>query len=139
LERDRITEFVGETNVSPAKLSEAERDDVVRNLRSQLTVNVEALRPWDATNAPSGVHTTSGCELVSNYVADTPCLVFSPGATSVWKFANGADLLLFLKASPAFEFYVCDALATYMLCYNDHDFIIGWGQSTAWVEQIQAN
>ena len=139
LESDRIAEFVGQTNVSFAQRSVAERDNVVHNLNSGFTVNVKAPRPWEATNAPGGVQTASGCELISTYVADSQCLVFSSGATSVWRFADGADLLRFLKASPPFEFYVCDDLATYMLCYNDHDFIIGWGKATEWVEQLPAD
>lgn len=92
---------------------------------------------WDAVDAPHGVQTANGWKLLPIFVGKVPCLVFSAYATSIWEFANGAELLLFLKASPPFEFYVCDALATYLLCCNDHDFITGWGRSVEWVRQLK--
>jgi hypothetical protein len=105
LKRDRIADFVGETGVRPVQLSAAERNAVVQSLKDRLNVDVEAQMPWDAVDAPHGVQTTGGWKLVPLYVAEAPCLVFSDGATSIWKFANGAELLLFLEESPPFEFY----------------------------------
>ena len=139
MKQDRIADFVGETGVTPVRLPTVERNSVVRLLKERLEVNVEALMPWDAPDAPCGVQTASGWKLVPTFVAEAPCLAFSACATSIWKFANGAELLLFLEASPPFEFFVCDALATYLLCYNDHDFVIGWGRSVEWVRQLKSN
>lgn len=139
LERDRIADFVGEASVTSVQLSAAERNAVVQSLKDRLNVNVEAHMPWDAVDAPHGVQTASGWKLVPVFVAEAPCLVFSACATSIWKFANGAELLLFLEASPPFEFYVCDALATYLLCCNEHDFVIGWGRSAEWARQLKTS
>jgi hypothetical protein len=78
-------------------------------------------------------------ETRADVCGEAPCLLFSTCATSIWKFANGAELLLFLEASPPFEFYICDAQATYLLCCNDHDFVIGWGRSVEWVRQLKTS
>lgn len=137
MERDRIADFVGDASAAPARLSAAERKVVVQSLKDRLKVNVEAEKPWDTVVAPQGVQAADGWKLVPMFVAETPCLVFSACATSIWKFANGTELLRFLEESPAFEFYVCDAAATYLLCCNDHDFLIGWGRSLEWVRQLE--
>lgn len=137
LERGRIIDFVSETDATPVRLSAAERIQLVQCLKDRLNVDVETRMPWAAVDAPQGVHTVSGWKFLPMFVAATPCLAFSACATSIWKFANGAELLLFLEASPAFEFYVCDALATYLLCCNEHDFIIGWGRSVEWVRKLK--
>lgn len=139
MERDRVADFVGETSAPPVQLSAAERNVVVQSLKDRLKVNVGAQMPWDEVDAPHGVQTARGWKLVPMFVAETPCLVFSVCATSIWKFANGAELLLFLEASPPFEFYVCDVLTTYLLCCNDHDFVIGWGRSVEWVRQLKTS
>jgi hypothetical protein len=110
---------------------------VVQSLKERLNVDVKAQMPWGAVGAPYGVQIASGWKLVPMFVAEVPCLVFSTGATSIWKFASGAELLLFLEASPPFEFYVCDAQATYLVCCNDHDFVIGWGRSVELVRQLK--
>jgi hypothetical protein len=139
LERDRIADFVGETSATPVQLSAAERSVVVQSLNDRLNVDVQAKMPWDAVDAPHGVQATSGWKLVPMFVGEAPCLVISACATSIWKFANGVELLLFLEASPPFEFYICDAQATYLLCFNDHDFVIGWGRSIEWVRQLKTS
>ncbi|GAB9134881.1 hypothetical protein BDS110ZK25_20780 [Bradyrhizobium diazoefficiens] len=49
------------------------------------------------------------------------------------KFSCGADLLRVLEDCPALEFYVCDEKASYLLCSNHHDFVVGWGAALPWV------
>jgi hypothetical protein len=117
-------------------LSAADRNRLVQSLNDRLNVNVEVQMPWEAVNAPDSVQTASGWKLVPAFVGESSCLVFSACATLVRKFANGAELLRFLEASPPFEFYVCNALTTYLLCCNDHDFVIGWGRGAEWVRQL---
>jgi hypothetical protein len=92
---------------------------------------------WNTTDAQAGIQNVSGWELIPKFVGDLPCLVFSPGATAVWRFAEGAELLKFLRETPHFEFYVCDTQATYLICFNHHDFILGWGRCTTWVQQLE--
>lgn len=137
MEDDQIAEFVGETTVIPARLSPSERDVVIRLLQERLNVNVEALMPWNAADAPAGIQNASGWELIPRFVGGLPCLVFSPLATGVWRFAEGPELLEFLRETPHFEFYVCDPEATYLICFNHHDFVLGWGRSTTWVQQLK--
>jgi len=139
LERECIASFVSEKSATPVQLSAAERAVVVQSLNDRLNVDVEAQMPWDAVDAPYGVQTASGWKLVPMFVGTASCLLFSACATSIWRFTNGAELLLFLEASPPFEFYICDEQATYLLCCNDHDFVIGWGRSVEWVRQLKTS
>lgn len=44
--------------------------------------------------------------------------------------------LSLLAECPPLEFYVCDEQANYVLCANDHDVVIGWGEATAWVRSL---
>ncbi|MGY3120680.1 hypothetical protein ACVWXQ_004617 [Bradyrhizobium sp. S3.14.4] len=48
-------------------------------------------------------------------------------------FVCGADLLRVLEDCPALEIYVCDEEASYLLCSNHHDFVVGWGAALPWV------
>ena len=72
------------------------------------------------------------------YAGGRECLMFLEGARSMWKFRNGLDLLRVLRDCPAMEFYVSDEEASYLLCHNHHDFVIGWGTASRWVEVLQA-
>jgi len=136
MEADQIAEFLCETSVVPTRLSPDERDAIIHLLK-ELNVNVEVAMPWNAADAPASVQNGSGWELIPKFVGDLPCLVFLPLASAIWRFADGAELLKFLRETPHFEFYVCDIQATYLVCFNHHDFIIGWGRCTTWVEQLK--
>ena len=102
------------------------RHDLISKLSARFDVDVIKSRPWDNVRAPDGVLRHDGWELIPNYVGGTPCLLFTRGAKVAWKFASGSDLLKVLRECPPFEFYVCDYGFEYLLCFNEHDYIIGW-------------
>lgn len=101
-----------------------------------MNVNAESDAPWDSMDAPDGVQRADGWKLIPAYIGNRGCLVFSSGAKAVWKFRNGEDLLQFLKESPSFEYYVCDVSLNFLICNNDHDYIIGWGWAESWVGSL---
>jgi len=116
-----------------------EIQEVVRNLRTNLGVDVSLLDAWDGVHAPDGCFRSDGWELIPKFVGDTNCLMFLPGASEFWRFRNGNDLHAVLRECPAFEFYVCDENASYLLCSNHHDFVIGWGTALPWVRGLASN
>ncbi|MDA9505026.1 hypothetical protein XI09_10005 [Bradyrhizobium sp. CCBAU 11386] len=116
-------------------LNEAERRSIVISALDRLGVDVTSRAPWDrAPSAQSvGRQKPDGWELIPKYVGTSQCLMFLEGARSIWKFSCGTDLLRVLEDCPALEFYVCDEEASYLLCSNHHDFIVGWGAALPWV------
>ena len=136
MEIDRIRHFLSGTQVVPIKLTSTEREAVIHALEDRLDVDVETGAPWDTEGAPAGFQIIDGWKRVPDY-AGAPCFVFSRGAATIWKFSDGDELLRFLSDVPPFEFYVCDDAGSYLICCNDHDFIVGWGGSHAWTQQLQ--
>ena len=137
MEVDEIAEFLSETTIIPTKLSPSERDKTVQLLQERLNIDVGASMPWNTADAPASIQNVSGWELIPKFVGGLPCLVFSPLAIAIWRFTDGPELLKFLRETPHFEFYVCDAEATYLVCFNHHDFILGWGRSITWAQQLE--
>jgi hypothetical protein len=132
--QDRISAYLGGLNLTPVRLSMAGRAELVKSLKERLQVNVEAVAPWDSVNAPVGVKKDNGWELIPQYIGNESCLVWSSGAEVIWRFSNGNELLEFLREVPPFEYYVCDEAATFLLCSNHHNFVIGWGSALSWVK-----
>jgi hypothetical protein len=122
--------------VQASVLDVTEQHALLARLRERLGVDVTAHAPWDHPAAPSGRRRGDGWELVPARVGAEPCLVFLDGAATVWSFASGLQLLAVLKEAPPLEFYVCDQDASYLLCCNHHDVMIGWGTAEAWVESL---
>ncbi|RQH08285.1 hypothetical protein [Bradyrhizobium sp. RP6] len=132
---DHVASAIVNTGVQAAGLNEAERRSIVIRVLERLGIDVTSHAPWDrAPSAQSeGRQRPDGWELIPKYVGATQCLMFLEGARSIWKFSCGADLLRVLEDCPPLEFYVCDEEASYLLCCNHHDFIVGWGAALPWV------
>lgn len=118
------------------KLSSDERKQIVARLRDNLDVDIEVGNPWDSVEAPDGVYRTDGWAVIPEYIGESSCLVFSPGAREIWNFSSGGALLDFLSNSPALEYYVCDLACSFLLCCNHHDYVIGWGKAQQWVANL---
>ena len=48
---------------------------------------------------------------------------------------SGSSLGELLCNTFGFVFYVTDADATYLVCFNDHDFLVCCGSAWAWLEE----
>jgi hypothetical protein len=131
-----ITSALVKTEIVASTLIVLERHALVVRLRERLGVDPTARAPWDHSDAPGGQPSPDGWELIPKYVGTMSCLMFLEGANPIWKFANGADLLRVLNECPALEFYVCNEEASYLLCSNHHDFVVGWGAAQAWVKNL---
>jgi hypothetical protein len=122
---DHVSSALSATGVQAEVLSAPERKALVVRLRERLGVDVRAHAPWDDKTESSGKLRSDGWELIPTFVGATTCYMFLDGAGIVWKFRNGSDLRCVMKESPALEFYVCDRDASYLVCSNHHDFIMG--------------
>jgi hypothetical protein len=130
---DHIFRAINETQAAAALLDDEQRHEMAALLRSRLGVNVLSHSPWDNSEAPRGLRTTDGWQLIPAYVGTSECVMFVAGASACWTFRDGSDLLRVLEECPALEFYVSDKDASYLLCSNHHDFVIGWGDAAGWV------
>lgn len=135
-----ITNFIAEaienTGVQARELCSLERQNVIENLHDRLGIDITAKAPWDNAEAPEGKLRQDGWELIPKYVGAIQCFVFTPGANEIWEFDGEDDLLRVLRECPALEFYVCDCDFDYLLCFNHHDYVVGWGRASSWVDSL---
>jgi hypothetical protein len=133
---DHITSALHAAEVQSEILDSVERRALVIRLRERLGIDVTAHAPWDDNAAPEGQLRSDGWELIPAYVGNSVCLMFLDGAKTIWKFNGGTELRRVLEECPALEFYVCDQEASYLICSNHHDYLIGWGTATQWVDRL---
>jgi len=131
-----VSSALSAAGVQAEVLSTSARHALVVRLRERLAVDVTAHQTWDKKTRSDGKLRSDGWEIIPTFVGNTACCMFLDGAGTVWKFSDGSDLLRVLKECPALEFYICDQDASYLLCSNHHDFIIGWGAAKSWVDRL---
>jgi hypothetical protein len=133
---NHVLSALNATGVPAEVLTAPQKKALVVKLRERLGVNVRAHAFWDDKTGSDGQQRADGWKLIPTYVGVRTCLMFLGGADIVWKFRNSSDLLRVLNECPPLEFYVCDQDASYLLCHNHHDFIIGWGVARSWVDRL---
>lgn len=131
-----VSSALASASVEASTLDPDSQRNLLERLRTQFDVDVTSRAPWDTDSAPEGRLLPDGWELITGYVDDRPCLMFLDGAQTIWRMRNGSDLHRVLKECPPMEFFICDEQASYLLCANHHDVVIGWGEATDWLQSL---
>jgi hypothetical protein len=134
-----LVSAIAAAGVAAKRLDDDQRQALFERLRANLGVSFDGRRPWDHPDAPDGVRAPDAWRTIPELVGDKPCLCFLEDTEEVWRLQGGADLRGVLGELPAVEFYACDEVATWLLCHNHHDFLIGWGSASDLVSALAAH
>lgn len=133
-----MLEAIKEAHVSARRLSEEEARHHFDMLSSVLGVDFDRDRtPWDDLKAPKGLRYYDGWKIIPEFVGNERCFLAIDNVNLIWSVNNGTDLLRILTAWPELEFYVWNESCDYLICFNDHEYIIGWGNAEGWIEQLR--
>lgn len=93
---------------------------------------------WERLCDHKSVHNASGWRLLDFFLTNEQVIVFfneDEDPTAIQLKAQ-TSLTSLLNECSGFEFYLTDVTASYLLCFNHHDVLIGCGRAKEWVEQI---
>ena len=122
-----IASALARLGIKAKELDCAARRAIVERIRDRLGVDLATRWPWDRAGAPAGSYAPDGWARIADYVGGRACVMLPEDGETGWGFASGGELREVLAELPGFEFYVCDEEASYLLCHNHHDYLIGWG------------
>ena len=93
---------------------------------------------WQNLKDFKSVHNVNGWKLIKNYVQKKkPILFVSPlEEEEMWRFNNGEDLVQVINNCIGFPFCVTSDEANYIICFDDHDCLIGVGSALEWLKNI---
>jgi hypothetical protein len=142
--RDELLRAARESGVLHRLLPDAEAAEVWVRIgqtyfpRERSLMERRFLFLWERLDYQAAVRTSLGWQYIGEFVGPRPALVlFNPAYDlGIIAFDTGNDLTLAIGESFGFEFYVTDAQATYLLCFNHHDFLIGSGTAVTWIETL---
>jgi hypothetical protein len=92
---------------------------------------------WQNLENAESHHDSDGWKLLENFVGEEEVLLFlNPEDEQImWKFNNGTDLELLLSESTGFPFCIISEKANYILCFEDHDCLVGVGEAVSWIKE----
>lgn len=94
---------------------------------------------WEHLIERESICDPNAWEWLGQFVGDNKVLlILEPrDSETVLLLSNGADLVELLGNSFHFVFYVCDTSFSYLLAFNDHDYLIGCGTSIKWIRSLK--
>jgi hypothetical protein len=137
-----IGQWIGEaaraSGQSLLPLSPLEVDALVHSIRSRYVYDARrSAFLWESFRNGFAARIPDGWSIACSYPELEPILLFLDGDSyAAYRFASSTDLQRILAESPVFEFYVTNAGASFVLCFNHHDFLIGVGSCVDWLRQV---
>jgi hypothetical protein len=95
----------------------------------------EVRRTWAFARGCASVQDADGWRWIREFIGARSCiLLFDLGEEAeMFHVPSGGALEALLGNTFGFEFYATDANASYLICFNHHDFLVCCGDAEAWL------
>ena len=94
---------------------------------------------WERLEDTSAIHDADGWRRISEMLPDAPVTMLIDDADGVSgvEISRGKLVAEVLSRTVGFVFYVVSPRLEYLICFNDHDLLIGAGAAKAWIESLK--
>lgn len=142
--RDELIQAAKLVHATLREPEPAERDRIRALVAGRFTAAGNSTRRflWEDVRGATAVQNPEAWRWIADFFsgrAEPVIIFFNPAdEPAMFAFRHGAQVVPVLEETPAFEFYLTDAEATYLLCFNHHDFLIAAGTAAQWLERHTA-
>lgn len=134
-----ILNVVKAYNVKAFPLNEKESVVLIDNIYSNFTAVKNRIPLWENLLDIKTYRSNDGWKYVSDFIGNSSTMLFldpAEGAFGV-NIKDGENLNLLLENSFGFVFYLTNTELDYLICFNDHDVLIGCGDAKDWIEKLR--
>lgn len=132
---DEILAAERELSLGVQQLPAADRD----RLRERIFTRYgrRSLRLWEVAQGCASVQSPEGWSWNHEFVGPRNCVLLFDVEEEAEMFSvpSGSAFHELLGSTCHFEFYVTDADASYLICFNHHDFLVCCGSARHWLER----
>jgi hypothetical protein len=132
-----IENAIRESQVSCQRLTE-DLGFSLRKLASDKFASSDGLPLWECLMDGVSINCDNAWSRIFEFVENTSVVLFLDGFEThdMWRFQSGADARRMISESPPLEFYLTDDKASFILCCNHHDCIVGTGSCRDWLIKL---
>lgn len=133
-----ILEAARSTGEVAERISVVEVSQLISEIRRKFTApEINSAFLWEQFENEVSRRNERGWQLLCEYLVSEPILLSEEGESFVgFRFHSQSSLSRVIAESPGFEFYLTDAKATFVICHNHHDCLIGVGACAEWLSQL---
>jgi hypothetical protein len=94
---------------------------------------------WERLNHSVSSKDRFGWKTIVSLVGNSDCILLILTEQFGLRVPNGQVLSIILGDTWGYVFYVTNTNADYLMCFNDHDFVIGCGEAERWIMDYYNN
>jgi len=133
--KDAILEASNATGCTVTQLN----DDEASLIRERIEEKYAATRGpsplWERLEMDVSKYDPDGWRAIGDFpLSDMVTMFFDrENETTMYSVKSCSDVVELLSECPGFVFYITDVNCSFLLCHNDHDYLIGTGEARDWV------
>lgn len=139
---DEIKRASDELNLTIEFIRASDFQQTLLTIKEKYTNRFEKGRVlWEILDDFAAVQDEHGWSYIGDFVQNKPCIMFisenrNDTRNGGFIIRSGNDLTAILAESYGFEFYVTNTETDYLICFNDHNCLLGCGRAKKWVNQF---
>lgn len=142
--REEIERAAGQAGVRLTEVSHAHAGRIRRELLSKYGKDYRFEFGCDNITAHAAIQHPEAWTWIGEFLGRRNALFFYDSSlatgrrpdNSMFLVPHGEDLVRLLEDCYGFVFYVTDEDTSYVLCFNEHDYLIGAGSAREWVSSL---
>ena len=125
---EEIVQSCREYDFSYSVFSEREAEEVLLEIESKFAKSGE-LPLWERVADAQSIYDEYAWKRLGKIIGEQPIIIFfdSRRDSGVLKIDNGSKISKILSNCTGFVFYITNVQISFLICFNDHDVLIGVG------------
>lgn len=136
--KDAIVEAVESSHIKVQEVDASASISIRLNIERLYTEYRSTQPLWERLSDDVSKHDTDGWRAIGDYPYDnTVTIFFDEKSEGTMYYLNSCkDVVTLISECSGFVFYVTNNDCSFLLCHNDHDYLIGAGEAKDWVRDI---
>lgn len=133
-----IKKVAKDNNIFIDELSVEQIIELKNNIMKKYICNYKCGFLWEHLKTPSIISDNEGWKKICDFIGNKKCVMFFEidEDKSMLVINNGQILYKILSEMFAFEFYITDFQASFLICFNHHDCLLCCGAAQNWLYRI---
>jgi len=136
--KDAILEAVESKQFKVQEVGAAASTSIRLNIERLYTEKRSPKPLWERLADDASKHDPEGWRAIGDYPYENTVTIFfdEENEGTMYSLDSCKDVVNLISECPGFVFYVTNSDCSFLLCHNDHDYLIGTGEAKGWVGEM---
>lgn len=133
--RNAILDASNATHCAVVQLNDEESVRIRNCVEEKYAAGIGQLPLWERLKSDFSKYDPEGWRVISDFPFDNRVTMFfdRESEANMYSISSCKEAVKILSECPGFVFYITDEGCSFLLCHNDHDYLIGAGSAKDWI------